>query len=178
MSHWVFWEWVAYAALFIAAAIVAADTGIRLAPDLELHMPSFLHSGWWGIAPLALVLLATALLVGKEFGWLSAKPKTEIVYRRTFESEIITLDYKSFFECTFKNVTFRYNGGPWSFVNAKWEGETKFETQNIEILNAIDFLKFRGGYLTDGFSSSWRRVPKEHFDPRSEERRVGKECRL
>ncbi len=67
MRRWVFWEWVAYAALFVAAMIVAADTGVRIAPDLATYAPAFVHGAIWGFAPLALVVGATIILLFREF---------------------------------------------------------------------------------------------------------------
>jgi hypothetical protein len=67
MRHWTFWEWVAYGALFIAAMVVAADTGVRISPELAVHLPPFIHGVIWGTAPLAFVLLATTILVLREF---------------------------------------------------------------------------------------------------------------
>jgi hypothetical protein len=67
MRHWTYWEWVAYVCLFVAAMIIAADTGFRISPDLATHLPAFV-SGWiWGFAPLALVILATIFLLAHEF---------------------------------------------------------------------------------------------------------------
>ncbi len=48
MRHWTFWEWVAYGALFIAAMVVAADTGVRISPELAVHLPPFIHGVIWG----------------------------------------------------------------------------------------------------------------------------------
>jgi len=71
MRHWSFWEWLAYACLLLGAMILAADTGLRLSPELA-HSAPFLSSPYWGFAPLGLVMGATAVLVAKEFGWLQA----------------------------------------------------------------------------------------------------------
>ena len=67
MRHWSFWEWVAYAALFVAAMIVASDTGLRIAPDLAAHMPDFVRGDIWAFTPLGLVILATIILLFREF---------------------------------------------------------------------------------------------------------------
>ena len=66
MRHWTFWEWVAYAALFVSAMIVAAYTGARITPDLSAYMPQFIHSSIWGFAPLILIVIATIILVLRE----------------------------------------------------------------------------------------------------------------
>jgi len=63
MRHWTFWEWVAYAALFIASLIIAAETGFKTEPEVMERLPAFVHSGWWGFSPLAFVLFATIILV-------------------------------------------------------------------------------------------------------------------
>jgi len=70
MQHWGFWEWCAYAALFIAAIVLAADQSIKLAPTIAPRASFILSSSYWAFAPLALVLFATVELLGKRFGWL------------------------------------------------------------------------------------------------------------
>jgi hypothetical protein len=67
LRHWTFWEWVAYVALFVAALIIAADTGFRESPDVMARLPEFFHSEWWGFAPAALVVAATIILLLREF---------------------------------------------------------------------------------------------------------------
>jgi hypothetical protein len=67
MRHWTFWEWVAYVALFVAALIIAADTGFRESPDVMARLPEFFHSEWWGFAPAVLVVVATIILLLREF---------------------------------------------------------------------------------------------------------------
>ena len=76
MSHWTFWEWVAYAAIFIAAAIIATDTGFRLSPEIMNRLPKIFKSAVWGFSPLILVLSATIILVAHEFGWIDRTPIT------------------------------------------------------------------------------------------------------
>jgi hypothetical protein len=67
LRHWTFWEWVAYVALFVAALIIAADTGFRESPDVMARLPEFFHSEWWGFAPAVLVVVATTILLLREF---------------------------------------------------------------------------------------------------------------
>jgi hypothetical protein len=45
MRHWTFWEWIAYAALSVAALIIAADTGFKGAPDVMARLPEFAGVG-------------------------------------------------------------------------------------------------------------------------------------
>lgn len=67
MRHWSYWEWLAYVCLFVGAVIIAADTGIRISPDLSGYLPNFFHGPIWGFAPLILVLIATGVLVSREY---------------------------------------------------------------------------------------------------------------
>jgi hypothetical protein len=77
MRHWTFWEWVAYGALFVAAMIIAADTGVRITPELAAHLPSFIHGFIWGVTPIAFVLVATAILLLQEFV-IRPQPQSEM----------------------------------------------------------------------------------------------------
>lgn len=69
MRHWTFWEWVAYLCLLFSAVILAADTGLKIAPELTPYAP-FIANPWWGFAPLGLLLIGTIILVANELGWL------------------------------------------------------------------------------------------------------------
>ena len=62
-----FWEWLAYAGIFVAALIITADTGFKLAPDVTVHLPAFFHSAWWGFASVVLVVASTVILLLREF---------------------------------------------------------------------------------------------------------------
>src|ERR1700730_8775357 len=73
VRHWTFWEWIAYVALFVAALIVAADTGFREAPDVMARLPEFFHSEWWGFTPAMLVVMATIILLLREFVFSDSK---------------------------------------------------------------------------------------------------------
>lgn len=75
MRRWTFWEWVSYACLFMAAMIMAADTGVKQAPELVNYLPAFIHGPIWGFAPLFFVLAATILLVMHELGWLGVSKR-------------------------------------------------------------------------------------------------------
>ena len=51
LRHWTFWEWVAYVALFVAALIVAADTGFKESPDVMARLPDFFILSGGGSRP-------------------------------------------------------------------------------------------------------------------------------
>ncbi len=67
MRHWTFWEWVAYAAMFVGALIIAAETGFRTEPEVMAHLPDFFRSSVWGFAPAVLMSFATIVLFLREF---------------------------------------------------------------------------------------------------------------
>jgi hypothetical protein len=74
MREWKFWDWVAYSGLSIAAMIVAADSALKSAPALLEQLPEFIHSSWWGFAPLVLILVTTGIFLARVLG--TSTPKT------------------------------------------------------------------------------------------------------
>jgi hypothetical protein len=66
VRHWTYWEWIAYSGLFVAATIIAVDTGVRISPDLSSYVPAFVHGAIWGFAPLTLFIAATIILLVHE----------------------------------------------------------------------------------------------------------------
>jgi len=71
MRYWSFWEWLAYTCLLVGAIILAADTGLKVAPELA-HRAPWIESFLWSFAPLVLVSIATLILVERAFGWVGA----------------------------------------------------------------------------------------------------------
>lgn len=63
MREWKFWDWVAYAALFLATGVEAFEAGLKQAPKLAIHMPDILTSEWLSFVPFFLVCVATVILV-------------------------------------------------------------------------------------------------------------------
>ena|SRR5215471_14986125 len=130
MRDWGFWEWLAYGTMFVGALILAADTGVKLHPELQEYF-WFMHSAAWGFAPLILLVAGAIVLIGRSFGWVgSSKRRTrpdltnpsadfptpnwheplEPVVNKEFRNQEVELDGKNFVDCRFINVTFRYNG--------------------------------------------------------------------
>jgi hypothetical protein len=75
MGHWVFWEWVAYASLWVAAVIVAIN-GVAL-------------------LPIAFLLAGTVILVGHELGFYGksdspAPPQSDIAAKPDENSAVLT----------------------------------------------------------------------------------------
>jgi hypothetical protein len=68
MRNWGFWDWLAYACLLVGAMILAADTGLKIAPDLAGRLPSWFLNPLWGFAPLALIIFGTITLLLNSLG--------------------------------------------------------------------------------------------------------------
>ncbi len=84
MRDWKFWDWVAYAGLFIAAIILALDAALQAAPHLAKRMPDFLKSEIWVFLPLVLVICATVILISRTFGWVGGYSKAPTHLRLQF----------------------------------------------------------------------------------------------
>jgi hypothetical protein len=67
MRKWSFWDWLGYTGLAIAAVMVAADTGLRGATGSATRLTDLLNSPLWAFMPLALIVLASGILVLRAF---------------------------------------------------------------------------------------------------------------
>jgi hypothetical protein len=65
MAHWIFWEWVAYGALFTAAIGLAVDTSIRQSDTLKMKFGWLIEKRIWGFAPIVLMTVGTVIFVAK-----------------------------------------------------------------------------------------------------------------
>jgi hypothetical protein len=63
MSHWGFWDWVAYGGIIIAAIFLAVDTAIRQSEDLRRHAPGLLRAQYIGFIPLIAVAISASAFV-------------------------------------------------------------------------------------------------------------------
>lgn len=164
MAKWGFWEWVAYAVLFVAAIIIATDQGIKLSPDLASLFNGVLTSPYWGFAPLVLLLLATGILVGRDLEWIGKRsvrigdyPKWPDPYQptfvvgKTYRNQEVMLDGYSYVNCSFYNVTFVYNGAtPMAFTGNHIFGNFRVRSDNPAVDGS--FILARGlGLLPDNF---------------------------
>src|SRR5260370_40289703 len=68
MAHWNFWEWMAYALVWVSALISAADMGLKMAPELRERMLPVLSSAWWAFTPLVAIVLATLIFLSEAAG--------------------------------------------------------------------------------------------------------------
>ena len=118
-------------------------------------------SEFWAFAPLIFLVIGTVILVVRGF-W--PKGRLEKIKGHAYKKEIVVLDGKFFHECTFEEVTFRYQGQPFNFVNCSVNGATRLETQNQAVFGTIAMLKFLQ-FLNQDFATSWNpALPKEYFD--------------
>ena len=135
MRDWKFWDWTAYACLFIAAILLAAKEPIE-----KIEAMNWLSTPIWSYVPLLLVVVATLLLIGRSLGWLgslsasSGKPwsdKMETINRHSYINERVEIDGKIFDHCRFTNAAFLYRGtGPTAFLESTFIGSTFLETSN------------------------------------------------
>jgi hypothetical protein len=68
MRRWSFWDGIAYLVFLVVALILAADSGVRIAPELAAALPHWVQSPYVGLAPLALMLLATVIWIANFAG--------------------------------------------------------------------------------------------------------------
>lgn len=66
--------------------------------------------------------------------------------RRThFINETVVLDGKSYWNCTFENVTFRYNGtAPFQITECKAKGTWGMDSRNHAINDLLGFMQYMG----------------------------------
>jgi|GEM_PF-5030765 hypothetical protein len=67
------WEAAAYGGLWISAAVLAADVGLRMAPNVHLRFPflrKFQDTALWGFAPLVLLTIAGGIFLMDALGWV------------------------------------------------------------------------------------------------------------
>lgn len=167
MRNWGVWDWISYACLSVGAIVLAADGAVKNALNLTKYAPEIMLNEMVAFVPLILVSVATAILLwrtlseGKQSQ--AQKSSLEKIEDRKFANTVVAVDGKYFLNCTFSNVTFRYSGGAFYFVNAQLVGHRRFETQHVSIRNGVTLLKVIG-LLNPEFAASWTDLPPEHFE--------------
>jgi hypothetical protein len=129
---------------------------VKLSPDLLENARGIISSPFWAFAPLALVLLATLILVSREFGWIGTTDKVGSAHYmqwpnpyspvsiigKTFRNEKVLLDGYSYSHCEFYNVTFIYNGTtPIQFSNNKVLGTQNYMSDNPAVSGTVGWLQ-------------------------------------
>lgn len=67
MAEWTSLEWLGYATLWVAALILATDTGLRMSAELRPRSMWLLQNPYWGFAPLALLTIGALTFLWNEF---------------------------------------------------------------------------------------------------------------
>lgn len=63
-----------------------------------------------------------------------------------FEDQEVRLDGQAFHNCTFKNVTMIYNGGPYELDGSTFSGTLRFGTYSVPVSNSMNLLRELGAY--------------------------------
>lgn len=77
------------------------------------------------------------------------------IYGQSYKNETVQLDNKNFFQCSFENVTFRWDGEYYRMTECSFNGESRFETHNTSFVNLTDLYKHLG-FLNEEFAKSWK----------------------
>lgn len=67
------WEVAAFGGLLVSAIILAADAGLRMAPNIKIRFPSMgrvQDTAWWGFTPLILLTAAGIIFLIDALSWL------------------------------------------------------------------------------------------------------------
>lgn len=95
---------------------------------------------WIGGVYVLALFLAAGVYATARLGWLEGKQKLMPIHNQTFDSQLVKLDGKSFYQCTFKNVTVLWNGGPYLIAESKLISIKRLETENQTISATIGLL--------------------------------------
>jgi hypothetical protein len=125
MGQWGVWDWIGFGSLWTGAIVMAFEGALAWAPRFREVVPRFFKSSFWAFVPLALLIISTAVLGARAVGWIggpskpaatpetiswSSEYKPAEVSNRHFRSEVVILDGFHYSNCTFDDVTFKYNG--------------------------------------------------------------------
>jgi len=149
-------DFATYTSLGAVAAIEAINETLRLEPAMAARLPDFFTSPIWHFVPAALLILVAGLWIFRYFGWFS-RTSTRL-YSQTFAGTRVILDYHEYFDCTFTDCIFVFDGGPHLLMNCHIIGMRRFETNNPVLTNTINILKILN-FLDANFAASWRQQP-------------------
>lgn len=112
--------------------------------------------------PRTLITIIAALFVvelGAPFNQFSReRPQLKNEYGKVFDSVVVTLDGRGFYDCVFNNVTFRWNGGKSYLHNPRISGARGFQTTDERITLTVDLFKLLG-FLNPQFALYWHHRP-------------------
>ena len=144
---------------------------IRVLGDVDFlvtYVPqigAFLETGPGMLASMGIggLIIASAVLYTAHQQQPNQTHELTKIYNRTFNNQKVVLDGNLYDGCTFRNVTFRWDGDPFKVIHCKIVGARYFETHNKKIVMQMDLLK-GFGFLESGFANSWQHQPNEYFD--------------
>ncbi len=92
--------------------------------------------------PSTILIVAVLVDAGAHYtqilGWFSPKGQ---FYQRTFANQEVLLDDNDYVDCTFVNITFKYNGGNYFIHNAKIQGPGyRLVTDNKTVSNTMTLI--------------------------------------
>lgn len=166
MSHWTAWDWITYGCLGIAAFGLALGSLLKEYPSMVSWMPEIFSSPKWAFVPALLFVVATIIFLVRTFapGQLDVanqnpkETKLELITGQNFKNETVLLDGKSYHNCTFDNVTFRWNGGPFSIFRGTVIGHRRIEVHDQKVVDTIDMLQSLE-LLEATFGADWKHIP-------------------
>jgi hypothetical protein len=74
MPGWGFWEWLAYICIFVAALMLAADTGMKSSDRFTAISTALRSSAWWNMAPLLMLCISAAVVLAYQVGVIAPLP--------------------------------------------------------------------------------------------------------
>jgi hypothetical protein len=93
MASWRVWDWIAYTCLLLAAIIIAADAGLKNAPNVMLKMPEWVMGEYWSFAPLCLIFVGSAIFIAKALRDKVARRTSQVTATAPMRSEsLATVD--------------------------------------------------------------------------------------
>jgi len=125
---------------------------------------------WALISALALVI---GLIAGR-MGLVGQPPNTlslasfradfplRQIQTKTFRNEIVQIDGIEFIDCTFDNVTFKFDGtAPFRFTHDQFQGHSKYSiTSNNPIIKAT--IELMGAFMNLTKPAETQNAPKEN----------------
>jgi hypothetical protein len=161
MRDWGFWEWLAYASLWVAGIIEAAGVALMRAREVRRRIPRLLRNHAWSFLPLILLVLATGILLSRGLVPELWHDRLERIYDQEFANQTVILDGKEFVQCDFSNVTFSWKGGQFSIIRGTINGVSSLLLpEGSAIADTANLLRTLN-FLTPEAARSYRLVPKE-----------------
>jgi hypothetical protein len=131
--------------------------------------------GFWQAKIFPLIALIVLILSTGYLHWFAMPDRKPHVFsdwaamaqqivpepRTKFLNEVVTLDGKAFANCSFENVTFRFNGtAPFRIDNCTRTGMWAWDSRNGAINELLGFLQAQGFMNSEGVV----RTPSENLD--------------